>query len=264
MKNWEKVLLEIEGNVATVVINRPEKRNSLSTSLAGELVEVFDYLNGKKEIRAMVIHGAGDKAFCSGFDISEIPAGKADGFESRGNSVVELAFLKLRNLPFPTIAMINGYAVGAGLELAVSCDFRYAADTAILGITPAKLGIVYLPHGLQRFIDLVGVAATRELFYTGRLISAARALEMHLVEQVVSMEQLSEVCYSLAKEIAGNAPLAVSGTKRIIHLLTEREALPEAEMQEAREIINRSYGSMDLVEGQRAFLEKRKPVFRGQ
>ena len=168
------------------------------------------------------------------------------------------------SFPYPVIAMIYGYAVGAGLELATTCDMRLAADTARLGITPAKLGVVYRPDGIAKFIDLVGVSLTKELFYTGRLITAQRALERGLVDYICPPPELAKATYDLAREIAENAPLSLSGAKTTIaRLLDNRKLTPEVEA-ELRKLQAQAMLSEDLKEGQRAFMEKRKPRFTGK
>jgi enoyl-CoA hydratase/carnithine racemase len=160
--------------------------------------------------------------------------------------------------------MIYGYAVGAGLELAVTCDLRLAADSARLGITPAKLGVAYSPTGIQKFLNLVGIAHTKELFYTGRLFDAQRAKEMGLVDYVVPASELAATTYELAQEIAENAPLSVSGAKLTVSKLLSYQVLRPEDEAELRELQARAMRSEDLKEGQRAFMEKRKPKFVGR
>jgi enoyl-CoA hydratase/carnithine racemase len=166
--------------------------------------------------------------------------------------------------PYPVIAMIYGYAIGAGLELAVTCDLRLAADTARLGITPAKLGVVYHHPGILKFVNLVGVAQTKELFYTGRLVTAQRAQDIGLVDHVLPAQELAKATYDLAREIAENAPLSVSGTKATIAKLLSYQTLRPEDETELRKLQAQAYASDDLKEGQRAFMEKRKPKFTGR
>lgn len=170
----------------------------------------------------------------------------------------------IEEYPYPVIAMIYGYCVGGGLELAVACDLRIAADTAKLGITPAKLGIVYLPTPLRRFLDVIGAAYTKELFFTGRLIDAHRAKEMGLVNQVVPEEELERYTYELAREIGENAPLSLKGIKLAITKLTGFERLSPEDAAYLEELRQRAMESEDLKEGRRAFQERRKPVFKGR
>lgn len=253
-----------KGGVCTIEINRPEKMNTLNTGAIGDLMEVLDRLERREEVRVLVIRGAGEKAFCAGFDISELPAGNGGHNAGREQYILEGTFARVRNFRCPVIAMINGACVGAGLDLAVNCDFRLAAGGARLGITPAKLGVAYHPAGLNRFIRLVGVAAAKYLFYTGRLVSAGRALEMGLVDLVATAGGLEEEVDALAGEIAGNAPLSVAASKYTIDRLAEKYLLTPGEEETVRRMIVSAFNSQDLAEGKAAFLEKRKPLFRGR
>jgi enoyl-CoA hydratase len=258
----ELILLEKDDGVATLTINRPEKRNSVNPEALLQLGDTLMALADDGETRVVVIRGTGEKAFSSGFDIGRI-GGDAPPETGPRRNPLGYGLKNVRDFPCPVIAMIYGYAVGAGLELAATCDLRVAADTARLGITPTKLGLVYNAEGLRKFIDLVGMSQTRELFYTARLVDAARAAEIGLVDHVVPAAELADYTYGLAREIAGNAPLAVRGTKTTINRLLEFSRLsPEADA-ELRQLQAASMQSDDLKEGQRAFMEKRKPNFSG-
>jgi len=260
----DQLLVKIEDHICTLTINRPEKRNSLSPDLLEELLAVMEELKAGDEARVVVIRGAGDKAFCAGYDISSIPTSRARE-DNSGQNLLEMSLNSVYTFPYPVIGMLNGFTVGAGLDLSANCDLRIACDTAMLGITPAKLGVIYHPDGLQRFINLVGPASTKDLFYTGRLITAQRAKEIGLVDQVVPADRLEETVMSLAGEIAGNAPLSVKGHKHIINYLVRAKAnLTGPEEEEIKEMIFRAFNSEDLAEGRKAFLEKRKPVFKGR
>jgi enoyl-CoA hydratase/carnithine racemase len=160
--------------------------------------------------------------------------------------------------------MIYGYCIAAGCGLAVACDLRLAADNARLGVTAARLGVVYPASALRRFINVVGVSATKELLYTGRLIDAARAAEIRLVDQIVPADRLATVTYNLAREIAANSPLSVRGTKGIISKLLSYQAVSPRTKKEFLAWQKQAADSEDLREGQRAFAEKRKPLFKGK
>lgn len=257
------ILVQKEGNICTLTINRPEKRNSLNPEALLQLGDALNTLKEDGETRAVVIRGTGEKAFSSGFDIGRIGSGSPEPAGPRRNPM-EYGMGSVRDFPYPVIAMIYGYAVGAGLELAVTCDLRLAADTARLGITPAKLGVVYNPAGIQKFLNVVGVPQTKELFYTGRLIDAQRAREIGLVDYVYPEAELATATYELAQEIAGNAPLSVSGVKTTVSRLLKYQTVSPEDEAELGRLQAEAYRSEDLKEGQKAFMEKRKPRFTGR
>ncbi len=260
----ELLLIRREDHICTLSINRPGKRNSLNPEIFLRLGDTLKDLRGDPEVRGVIIRGVGEAAFSSGFDIDRLfEESTARGGRS-GPDPMEYGLDSVAGFPYPVIAMIYGYAVGAGLELAAACDLRIAADTARLGITPAKLGVVYSPGGIRRFIDLVGVARTRELFYTGRIIDARRALQIGLVDHVLPAAEVEAYTYDLSREIAENAPLSVKGTKAITSKLL-RPGGPGPEDSALFEALRReAWKSRDIKEGRRAFLAKEKPNFTGR
>lgn len=259
----ELLLVQKEGNICTLTINRPEKRNALTPEILLQLGDTLNSLKEEDEIRVVVIRGTGEQSFSSGYDISRIRSGETQETGPRRNPL-EYGMASILAFPYPVIAMIYGYAVGAGFELAVTCDLRLAADTARLGITPAKLGIVYGHTGVRKILNLVGVAQTKELFYTGRLIDAQRAREIGLVDHVVPAQELASATYDLAREITENAPLSVRGTKITISKILNYQTLSPEDEAELRELQAQAMRSEDLKEGQKAFMEKRKPRFIGR
>jgi enoyl-CoA hydratase/carnithine racemase len=263
----ELLLIQKEGNICTLTINRPERRNSLNPEMLLKLGDTLNALKEESEVRVVVIRGVGEQAFSSGYDIGRIPTGGGGGTPQEigpRRNPLEYGMSSVQTYPYPVVAMIYGYAVGAGLELAVTCDLRLAADNARLGITPAKLGVVYSHTGVQKFLNLVGIAHTKELFYTGRLIDAQRAKEKGLVDYVFPAAELESATYDLAREIAENAPFAVSGAKLTVSKLLSYQVLSPQDEAELRELQARAMRSEDVREGQRAFMEKRKPNFVGR
>ena len=258
-----KVVVERDGAVATVVVSNPGKKNALNMKMLGELRRAFGELSGE-DVRCVVLRGEGQEAFCAGYDITAIPAGgSGEAQVLLSSNPFDDMIRAVASCPAPVIAMLNGFAFGGGLELAVACDIRVASDQAVFGMTPARLGVIYRPAGLMRFVHAIGLPATKELFYTARTVSARRAYDLNLVNRVCPPEELRQVTCEMAREIAANAPLSIRGTKRILDMCMEFRGLPPAEAEEADDLIRRCMESQDLVEGKKAFLEKRKPVFRG-
>jgi enoyl-CoA hydratase/carnithine racemase len=258
-----RIRAEDRGRTRVVVVENRPKRNALDFQSLDDLEEA---IRGavRDGVRCLVLRGAGDEAFSSGFDIAEMALTSGRG--ERPDEAVERVADALDALPCPTLAYLNGLAFGGGLELAVACDLRVARAGVKLAMTPAKLGVVYPEGGLRRFADLVGTARTRELFFTGRAIDADTALAWGLVNRVAPAASAEAEALALAAEIADNAPLAVRGMKRILRLLeeTRERGLSPSEREEISELRRRAFESADLREGRRAWQERRPPRFRGE
>jgi enoyl-CoA hydratase/carnithine racemase len=259
------IICEKSGFIATVTLNRPEKRNSLNPEMLLKMAGLFRDLSQTDDIRTVVIKGAGDKAFSAGYDLTEIPTDVPPDLlqELKGKNPLEIGLDAVENYPYPVIAMIDGFALGGGCELAVTCDLRIASDTSKMGIPPSRLGVVYSPKGIQKFINVVGLQNAKELFYTGRYYDIARAMEMGLVNYVIPKGELESFTYNLAEEISGNAPLSLKGQKRIFQKLLHYQTISEAERPEIEKMIVAAFNSDDLKEGMTAFFQKRKPNFNG-
>lgn len=260
MDENKKLLVETENSVCTLTLNRPEKRNSLTRETLELMRDEVRRLAKNPDVRCLVITGAGDKAFCSGYDIGSISGEEYDG----GDHPLAEAMEAVRNHPLPVIAMINGHAFGAGLELAASCDIRVCADDAKFAVPPAKLGVTYGREGVRKLLALAGPGLTREMFLTGNPIDAERAGEKGLVSHVVKREDLAEFTYSLAKEISENAPLSMISLKKTINILEEGKPLSKEDEELIRSLARKVRESEDSEEGKKAFAEKRKPVFGGR
>ncbi len=263
------LLTQRKGLVCTLVLSSPEKKNVLNSELLVDLSRKIQDFSKDDTIRTIIIRGAGDEAFCSGYDISALADGSVppvSGVMNDGNPFrpFEMVVESIMNYPYPVIAMLNGYAFGGGCDLAVSCDMRIGADHIRMGMTPAKIGMIYTPEGLNRFIRTIGLSKTKEIFFTGRTYDALRAKEMGLIDYLVPGTELEPFTYHLAEEIAGNAPLSLKGIKRILNLLLGSGKMAEVDRDEAEKIVAQALESHDLREGRGAFLEKRKPVFRGR
>jgi enoyl-CoA hydratase len=263
----EQVLLkEIRGNVGILTFNRPERKNAISPDMLVQIHLTLKEWAEKDTIRSVIFTGGEGKAFSSGFDILAIPTEVTEETREvlQASNPLELVLKSIKQYPYPTIAMVNGYVFGAGLNLCMCCDIRIAADDVKAGMPPAKLGVVYHPEGLKQFIEVLGMARTREVFLTGRNYQGRELLEMGLMDHLVPREELVETTLRLAEEIGTNAPLSVRGTKRILNMLGEGPALGPENLKEAERLIIEAFNSQDLKEGQTAFIEKRKPRFVGK
>jgi enoyl-CoA hydratase len=260
------LVLERNDRIGVITLHRPEKRNALSPRLLVELRDLLGQLEKEDEIRCVIIRGAGDQAFSSGFDISDLPVGVSPemaGVEKE-ESPLENGMRAIVDFPYPVIAMINGLAYGAGCELAVTCDIRVAADHVRFSMPPAKLGVVYRWRGLLKFIDIVGLATAKEMFFTGRAYEASQAKEMGLVHEVVPRDQLVAFTVRMAQEISEKAPLALKGHKKIFNHCQYFSRMSPEETREIEALRDQAFCSEDVKEGQQAFREKRKPVFKGR
>ena len=260
------LLIKREKRVVSLILNRPRKKNSLTPELVNVLLRTLEELAADDTVRVLVLRGAGDTAFCAGYDIGALPTGSGDDARQKLKSLnpVEDLFRAVLNFPFPVIALIQGVAFGAGCELAICCDIRIGSEESRMAMPPTKLGLVYPWRGLQRFIRTIGPGGTKEIFFSGRIYQGTRLKELGLVDYLVASEDIESFTFGMAAEIAANAPLALRGTKRAISLLMQSESFDETKAAEADSLTEASFLSRDLEEGRLAFLEKRKPRFRGE
>ena len=249
------ILLEKKGLYAVATINRPKALNALNSEVLSDLDELVQTVSADADIRALVITGSGEKAFVAGADIGEMSTltpEEGEAFGKHGNDV----FRKLETLPIPTIAAVNGFALGGGCELSMSCDIRICADTAVFGQPEAGLGITPGFGGTQRLARLVGPGMAKQLIYTAKNIKADDAYRIGLVNAVYPLDELMPAAEKMAETIAKNAPIAVRACKKAIN-----EGL-EVAMDDAVVIEEKLFGSCfktaDQIEGMSAFLEKRK------
>ncbi len=248
-------------DVVRLTIDNPAKRNALDHAILDAIASTVPTLSE----RCLLITATGP-VFSAGYDIGGLPS---DAFAHEAESLVAHPFHDaieaLSAFPFPSVAALNGHAIGGGLELALTCDLRLASEDARLGMPPARLGLVYSHTGLRKFVDAVGAARTRELFFTARNIPAAQAEHWGLVNEVVAPALLEARAVEYAAEIAALAPLSQRGNKRVLGelLAAEGELDPDTE-RELTELREACFRSQDFYEGVRAFAEKRNPQWRGE
>jgi enoyl-CoA hydratase/carnithine racemase len=248
-------------HVVRLTIDNPEKRNALDHAILDALATE----QPRNEARCLLLTATGP-VFSAGYDIGNLPGGDlAEEAEALVAHPFTAAIEALDAFPYPAVAALNGHAIGGGLELALACDLRLAAEDARLGMPPARLGLIYSHTGLRRFVDAIGVVRTRELFYTARHVGAARAEAWGLVNEVVPGDELEAFAVDYAARIAANAPLSLAGNKRVLReLLAAEGAVSEAVERELVELREACFATEDFAEGVRAFGEKRPPRWQGR
>ena len=256
--NYNNILVEKNDKIAKVIINRPKKLNALNKETIAELHNAFAELDADKNIRAIILTGSGDKAFVAGADISEF----ADFDVSEGAELAkegqEILFSFIENLGTPVIAAINGFALGGGLELAMSCHFRVASDNAKMGLPEVSLGVIPGYGGTQRLPQLVGKGKAMEMIMTAGMITAEDAKNSGLVNHVVAQEELISLCEKLAKKISFNSGTAISAAIKAVNA-NFKDGVNGFD-EEIKQFGN-CFGTEDFEEGTTAFLEKRRPSF---
>jgi enoyl-CoA hydratase/carnithine racemase len=250
--------------VTRLVISNPGKRGALDHPILDAFARVLPGL----EARCVIITGQGD-AFSAGYDIGDLDEEGSARFIDQAQSLVAHPFTAaleaIESYPYPTIAALNGHAIGGGLEVALCCDLRIAAGTVALGMPPAKLGLVYSHTAIRKFIETIGAPRTRELFLTARRIDARTARSWGLVNGLSEADRLEEDVLELAVEMAGHAPLAQTGNKRVINAVAEALGGMDPELErELIELRRACFSSEDFREAVRAFAEKRQPRWQGR
>jgi enoyl-CoA hydratase len=260
MQSYETLLLERRGRVAIITINRPEKRNALNIKTREEGAALIEELRADDSVGVVVITGAGDKAFIAGADIAEF-AGRT-AMMQRDVMTNRSLFNAIDSFPKPVIAMINGYCLGGGCELALACDIRIASENASFGQPEINLGIIPGGGGTQRLTRLVGEGKAMEMILSGEIIDAKTALTIGLVNHVVPLEKLEAKTMEIASRIAEKSPIALSLAKEAVKIAS-RSSLDEGLRREV-DLFALCFSTEDKDEGVAAFLEKRKPVWKGR
>ena len=259
--DYQNILFAVEDGIATITINRPKALNALNQATVSELKDVVEKVAADKAIKVVIITGAGAKSFVAGADIKEMASkNAAEGREwgQFGQNV----FTEIENLPQPVIAAINGFALGGGCELACACDFRYAAENAKFGQPEVGLGITPGFGGTQRLPRVVGRGYGKEMIFRANMIDAQEAHRIGLVNKVVPQEELMDTCKKVAKEIMGNAPIAVQLAKTAINRGINCDVVTGIAYE--AEVFGLCFSTADQKEGMAAFCEKRKATFEGK
>ncbi len=257
-RDFEQIELTTEGNVAIVKLDRPDRFNALGSRIVDELGEALEWVDGSERARAVILTGAGEKAFCSRVDLKERAGMTADERWAHNRALNAFAE-RLARLQMPTVAALNGLAFGGGLEITLACDFRIAAEGAEFSLPEVGIGIVPGAGGTQRLPRLIGPTRAKELILTGRRVSAEDALEMGLVSKVVGRSSLMAEARSLAEEIAANSPLALAYAKAAVDLASETTI--EQGLRYETAAIRATLSSEDYRIGLAAFAERKRPEF---
>jgi enoyl-CoA hydratase/carnithine racemase len=259
----ERMIARKEGAIGWIIFNNPARRNAVSVDMWEALAEIVDDYAKDDAIRVIVARGAGGKAFVSGADISEFEQQRSDPASTEAyRQVSDRGSEALRLVGKPTIAMIEGFCVGGGVSLALSCDLRISGQSSRFSVPAGKLGLGYEFPGVRKLVQTVGPAFAKEIFYTARLFSSEEAVQMGLINRAVPDDQLEAYVRDYAAMIAGNAPLTVRSIKTIVGEILKDESQRDVTLCDR--VSDACFNSEDYVEGRRAFLEKRTPVFRGR
>jgi enoyl-CoA hydratase/carnithine racemase len=258
----DKILSRIDGGTGHLIFNNPAKRNAVSLEMWQAVADAIDDFEANPDIRVLVVSGAGGKAFASGADISKFESERASADAvARYDKAGAAAQKKIQEFPRPVIAKIEGYCVGGGVGLAISCDIRICGDTSKFAVPAAKLGLGYRASGVRRLVDLVGPSFAKEIFYTARMFDSGEALAMGLVNRVVPVAGLEDYVADYAAAITANAPLTIAALKATVEELVKDPA--DRDMARSETMVKACFDSQDYIEGRRAFMEKRKPEFTG-
>ena len=257
-----KILSEVKDGIGWIIYNNPERRNAVSLSMAAKVAKIISDHIKNDDVRVVIIRGEGGKSFVAGQDISEFEKlrstrGGVERYERITNSMYD----GVRHCPKPVIAMIDGYCMGGGVALACACDIRICSENSVFAVPAGRLGIGYRPNFTRWVVETVGFSTTKEILFTARRYNATEALQIGLVNRVVSVSELTVYVTEYANTIVENAPISVHASKSIVNTVVNSPS--EWDLEEMQKLVDACSNSDDYVEGRRAFMEKRTPKFKG-
>jgi enoyl-CoA hydratase len=259
----DRMIARKEGGIGWIIFNNPERHNAVSLEMWQAVETILNDYAKDGAVRVVVLTGAGGKSFVSGADISKFEDERAkEAAVQHYNATTDRIYAKLHDFEKPTIAMIRGYCIGGGMALATCCDMRIATPGSKFGIPAAKLGLGYDHKGIRRLMDVVGPSFAKEIFFTARQFDAEEARRMGFVNRVVADPELENYVKNYGDTIAGNAPLTIAAAKHAVSELLKDE--DERDIDSVVAAVKTCFDSKDYVEGRNAFMEKRKPSFKGQ
>jgi enoyl-CoA hydratase len=259
---FENIVLEKQNGIARITINRPEKRNALNRATRLELIEALKDVENDPLVKVLILSGAGGKSFIAGSDLTDLSTFGPLEMQEFLATLAQGLYTRFEELEKPVIAMINGFCLGGGLELAMACDIRIASDTSKFGQPEILLGIIPGGGGTQRLARLVGVGKAKELIFTGKLIDAQEALRIGIINQITPAKELTETAMSMARHLAKQSPLALKWAKKSINMGQQTGLSIGLDFEALVECL--LFSSQDHEEGIKAFLDKRKPEFKGE
>ena len=258
----ERVETWLDQTTLHIRFNNVVRHNALSVDMWEAVPALLSQAEHDMRVRLVVFSGAGEKAFVSGADISQFEDMRAaKEAVTKYEHMAETALMSIYNFPKPTLACIRGYCIGGGVNVAISCDMRIAASDAVFSVPAAKLGLGYRYSAMKNLVDLIGPGAAKDLFFTARRLDANEALRLGLVSRVCETEKLPELLAEYTSALAANAPITIAAAKAIIKEILK--PTPELDMALCQQLIRNCFDSADYAEGRKAFMEKRKPVFKG-
>jgi len=258
----ERVETWLDQTTLHIRFNNVARHNALSVDMWEAVPALLSQAEHDMRVRLVVFSGAGEKAFVSGADISQFEDMRAaKEAVTKYEHMAETALMSIYNFPKPTLACIRGYCIGGGVNVAISCDMRIAASDAVFSVPAAKLGLGYRYSAMKNLVDLIGPGAAKDLFFTARRLDANEALRLDLVSRVCETENLPELLAEYTSALAANAPITIAAAKAITKEILK--PTPELDMALCQQLIRNCFDSADYAEGRKAFMEKRKPVFKG-